>query len=211
MEIYLIVILGGPFFARWTFALWEQPDFYFKNPMALFQIWEGGFVYFGGMVGSLVLTWFYLRRLKQALWPWLDFFAPVLSLGYALGRLGCLWAGCCYGQICELPWAMRFPLIDENFRHPTQFYAFLLEMIAFVGVLALSKYSVKNSSLAQRLRPGFVFAVWLVLHGAGRLVMELFRDDARGPTIVGFTLGQWMATVVVISGFVFGIKKSTGR
>ncbi len=207
LEIYLLVIVGGPVFARLIFAVWEQPEFYMRHPLSILNIWEGGFVYFGGMIGSIALTAIYLRKLKQSIWPWLDFFAPVLSLGYALGRLGCFWAGCCYGDICDLPWAMQFPLVDANFRHPTQLYATFCELLAFFVVFRLSNNIAKDAPATKDLRPGFVFACWLVLHGAGRLVMEFFRDDARGPVVLGLTLGQWVAGVVVLAGVRLAISR----
>ncbi|MGZ3692355.1 MAG: prolipoprotein diacylglyceryl transferase, partial [Pseudobdellovibrio sp.] len=97
---------------------------------------------------------------------WADFFAPLLSLSHALGRIGCLLSGCCFGIECDLPWAL-------DGRHPTVLYLFFGE----IAILFVLLYFEQRRHL---YKPGDLFAKWILLHSVVRLNVEYFRDDFRG-------------------------------
>ena len=85
---------------------------YRDNPREIFAVWSGGLELLGGVIlGSLVLTIYFVARKRPAL-NILDILAPSLMIGIAIGRVGCLLNGCCYGNVCELPWAIEFPAIN---------------------------------------------------------------------------------------------------
>ena len=135
--------------------------------------WRGGFVFYGGLALALPTLWFLVRRYGLAPWPTFDAFAPALAVAHALGRVGCFFGGCCYGAVCHVPWAVRFP--EESLpgalpRHPTQLYEAGAEAAIFLGLLWLAR---------RRPAAGRVFAGWLVAYGAARFVIELFRGDAE--------------------------------
>lgn len=187
MALMLGAVVGG----RLLHVLYEEPGYYLENPLAVLKIWQGGFVFYGGLFGALATAAFWSRRYTVPMMRWADFFAPVLALGYALGRLGCFFNGCCHGRVCELPWAVAG-------RHPTQLYATSMELLALFALLAFERR--KDRGL------GSVFFLWLVLHALNRLVMEHFRDDDRGPTPLGFSLGTWVSLLLLLSG-VFGLRR----
>jgi len=121
-----------------------------------FRFWEGGLVFYGGVVGAAGVLVYFSRKHGWPLATLVDLFAPGLPLGHALGRLGCLAAGCCFGRPSHAPWAMAFPpgsvafrelapggLIDEATGrtvplHPTQLYESLAELAIF-GLLMLAQ------------------------------------------------------------------------
>jgi phosphatidylglycerol---prolipoprotein diacylglyceryl transferase len=193
LDLGLIIGLGMILGGRLFHVFFEQPDYYMQNPSAIFYIWQGGFVYYGGLLFSLLLAWFWCWREKLNPWRFADFFAPVLGAAHAAGRLGCFLNGCCYGKVCDWPWAVRFTS-HESWglavvpRHPTQLYALVWEAIAVGLVLLLEK---------RPRAPGFIFSLWLAAHAIGRLMMEHFRDDDRGPMLGGFSVGTWISLALL--------------
>lgn len=135
--------------------------------------WRGGFVFYGGVALAVPVALWLTRRYQLAAWPTLDAFAPALALAHAFGRLGCYLGGCCYGAVCHLPWAVRFPedsLAGAAPRHPTQLYESAAELAVFAALWWLA---------SRRPPAGRVFAAWLVLYPAARFVIELFRGDGE--------------------------------
>jgi len=194
MDLCLTFMIGGFIGARLFHVLYEDPRFFYENPNEIFKVWKGGFVFFGGFIGALVscLTLFHFRKKKVA--PWLDVFAPVLAMGYGIGRIGCFLNGCCYGRACELAWAV------DN-KHPTQLYASFWELSVMALLLWLEKRKFKP-------RSGQLFYIWLTLHGLGRIIMEYFRDDPRGPEPYGLSIATYISLVLIISGLFFILKRN---
>lgn len=192
-NLCLIIMTAGFLGGRLFHILFEYPDLYWQSPMQILRFWEGGFVFFGGMLLALIGSAIYLWLKKENFLYWADFFAPIVALGYAFGRLGCLLGGCCYGQFCDLAWAI-------NGRHPTQIYAFICEIILFLFLLKKEK---------QNLPVGTLFSYWLIGHGLGRLFMESFRADFRGFQPLGFSLGSWFSLFCLAVGFGLFLKTTT--
>lgn len=165
-------------------VLFESPQNYFQDPKTIFYMWQGGFVFYGGLLAVLPSTYLFCKIKKQDFLSWADFFVPFISVGYIFGRLGCFLAGCCYGKSCDLPWAI-------NNLHPTQLYAVLAEALVFLLLLSEKKMN----------RPkGVLFATWMIGHGIGRLFMEPFRDDFRGPEVSGLSISQILSLILVVTG-----------
>lgn len=179
LHICFLVMVTGFIGARMFHVLYEAPEHYSQHPLDVFKFWMGGFVFYGGMLTSFVVSWFYLSYRKESFGFWADFFAPFMALGYGLGRGACFFAGCCYGKFCELPWAVEG-------RHPTQLYALIYEVGVFFYLSR--KKSTKYS--------GDLFAQWIILHSLGRLVLEYYRDDYRGALIGGLTISTWVSLVL---------------
>ena len=76
---------------------------------AVFRFWEGGFVFYGGVIATGLIILLFCRREGWSFWRLADLAAPTLAIGHALGRLGCFFAGCCFGKSCQAPWAVSFP------------------------------------------------------------------------------------------------------
>ncbi len=203
LDLCLLIMISGFVGARLFHVIFEYPQMYIKDPIRILYFWHGGFVFYGGFIcafgaGVLLLV---KRKLKPG--PWLDLFAPVGSLGYAIGRLSCLAAGCCYGKETSLPWAMHFPPGVEAPHgvglHPTQIYSFLLALFTTLALLLLEKKKVFSGT-------GFLFGIWILLMGINRLITEQFRADWRGEDIFSLSLSSWISIVLILSGLLLSYR-----
>lgn len=186
IDLAFVILVSGLIGGRLFHVLYETPEAYLQEPLKIFYLWQGGFVFYGGFILSALASIFYCYYKKQDFFEWADFFAPLLAAGYIYGRIGCFLAGCCYGQSCDLPWA-----IED--RHPTQLYAVVTEFILLLILLSEKK----------QMRPqGVLFSTWVLGHAIGRLFMEPYRDDFRGQTIFGLSVSQVLSIgLLAIGGF----------
>ncbi|NIA19941.1 MAG: prolipoprotein diacylglyceryl transferase, partial [Xanthomonadaceae bacterium] len=99
----LFAILG----ARLLYVLINL-SYYRLHPLEILYIWRGGLVFYGGFIAAVSAVYFRLRSYHLSIWLIADIAAPALVLAQAVGRFGCLAAGCCYGAACTLPFAIHF-------------------------------------------------------------------------------------------------------
>ncbi len=186
-------LVGGLIGARLDFVIQNYDE---VSDDLLGNVVSGsGLVWFGGLVGGTVgvLLWARWRGfLGTAL---LDLAAPALALGYAVGRIGCQLSGDGdYGKPWDGPWAMAYPdgtvPTDEQV-HPTPVY----EAIA-MGLVALVLWRLRD-----RLTGGRLFALYLVLAGLERMLVEFVRrnDDVA----LGLTQPQLISVAMVVAGAVW--------
>src|SRR5262245_2571009 len=113
-----------------------------------FSLLRSGGVFYGGLIAASVTCIYQLRKHKLPLWQSGDLFAPGIALGYMVGRLGCLAAGCCYGRPTTVPWAVTFtdPAAALNVGtplnqalHPTQLYESVAGLVIFLILVATER------------------------------------------------------------------------
>jgi phosphatidylglycerol:prolipoprotein diacylglycerol transferase len=212
------ILLGAVVGARLLYVVsyWDRA---FENPLfprapwtEVFMVQRGGLVFYGGLIGASLACILYARLRKLPLWKLADVLAPSIALGYVFGRIGCLFNGCCYGRLCELPWALRYPNQSDIWRqhheiglaevngpsaplHPTQIYDALLSLGLYLGL----------AWLFQRKKfDGQVFAVYLLGYAVTRSIVELFRGDYAAAQIrAGLTPAHWISVGVFLTGVVF--------
>ncbi|QDK39097.1 prolipoprotein diacylglyceryl transferase [Bdellovibrio sp. NC01] len=204
LDLSLIIMVSGFIGARLMHVFYENLTYYQEDYMRILYFWDGGFVYFGGAILAAALCVLFLEiKAPKDTERYLDLFAPVTAFAYGFGRLGCLLAGCCYGKYCELPWAI-------SGRHPTQVYAFLWEMgvvCILMGVESIGANHRRPKSLGDA---GSVFYLWMILHGIGRLLMEAFREDFRGPSL-GISISSWISIALIALGLLLLLRRKPTR
>lgn len=194
IDLTLVVLVAGFIGARLLHVFYEDPTYYYENPWNVLKIWNGGFVYLGGMILAAMAAALFCDLKREPFWMWADLAAPPAAMTYALGRIGCFLNGCCYGRECVLPWAVY---MGDAHRHPTQLYATLWELFTVLVLLMIEKLT----SMQRRHRtPGTIWSVWLIFHGTGRLIMEQFRVDPRGPDLLGSSIGSWLSAGLILMG-----------
>jgi phosphatidylglycerol---prolipoprotein diacylglyceryl transferase len=155
-------------------------------------------VFYGGLIAAVLVAVLYLRWHRLPLWTTTDCFAPGIALGHAIGRVGCLMAGCCYGRPAAVPWAVTFhsKIAEANVGtplnvplHPTQLYEAGAELIILGVLLALERRG--------RSFPGRTFWSYLLLYGISRFVIEFFRGDNRGMVFTLLSTSQVVSLLLV--------------
>ncbi|MBX2810851.1 MAG: prolipoprotein diacylglyceryl transferase [Myxococcales bacterium] len=91
------LVISGIAGARILFIMVEWDAVYARDPLKIFRIWEGGFVFYGGFIGALLFSIAYCRHHSRSFFMVADTLIPYVALGHFFGRLGCLAAGCCWG------------------------------------------------------------------------------------------------------------------
>lgn len=180
--------------AKFLFLL-TIPNNLFLGLLTESTFWTGGgFVFYGGLLGGLFFLFlfryiFKLRLDAQIFWP----IIPALSLGHGIGRIGCLLAGCCFGEVTDAWWGVY---LHGAHRHPTQ----LLEAM---GLLALGIYSLKRKKAASSLASDYLLG-----YGFLRFGVELLRgDEIRGEWGV-LTPSQWISLGLILAGLILKFRKS---
>ena len=192
-DISTVILLSSLLGARGLYILTHLDEFRGDwwstvNPMqADGTIGIAGLVLVGGVLAAIPAAIWYTRKRGQNVLEVIDLLSPSLALGMALGRVGCLLNGCCYGKSCELPWAITYPESSHLHMlgaiHPTQAYL----MLGDLGLMALLLW------LARRRRfPGQIFASFLMAYAPLRFTVEFLRDY-EASMILG-QVGTWSVT-----------------
>lgn len=194
-------LIAGFIGARLLFV-YTQWNEYQQNPLEILKFWQGGFVFFGGLVLVVpYVLWFAAKRGWNG-WTLADVLVPCLAVGHAFGRLGCFAAGCCYGKPTDSVFGVRFnsDLVEVGLRgvplHPTQLYESVGLFILF-GVLMFVR--------KRRQFRGQVGLIYFLTYPILRSIIETFRgDDVRG-----FVFNTGISTSQFISIFAFILALST--
>ena len=206
MDLCFYVLIAAILGSR-LFYVATSPEMFLKNPVEILKIWNGGLVFYGGFIAAMVTGVIFLKVKNIPLWKTIDIMAPSIALAHFFGRIGCFFAGCCYGKYCDLPWAVTFNHSDSLAPtgiplHPTQLYEALGNLAIFLFLFFFRK--VKKFD-------GQIFWIYVLLYGITRSVIETFRGDFRGDYIFGYlsvsqVIGGFMAVVSLIMLFIFRKK-----
>jgi len=199
VDASLYLFLGGIVGARLAFVAVAHERFT-EHPLDTVKIWQGGLVFYGGLVGAVLAGMAFLKRRKLPIWDWSDLLAPVAMLALAVGRIGCFLNGCCYGKIAPgLAWGVTYPVshpahgLHQLPVHPTQIYASLSALFIFGALLLMQR--------RQRF-PGQVFWTMVLMYACARFVIEFFRADPRGK-IGPLSTSQALSVAAAVAAIVF--------
>jgi phosphatidylglycerol:prolipoprotein diacylglycerol transferase len=182
---------------------------FLSDPAQIFSLstLQAAGVFQGGLILAFATAFFYVRHARLPWMPTLDAFAPGIALGHAIGRIGCFAAGCCWGDRCDLPWAVTFHNPEANALtgvplgvplHPSQIY----EMLTELGVFAFLYWRFGRAHA-----PGKIMGLYLVLSSAARFGIEFTRFHEQG-TYFGLSLTQWIAIGVGLAGVLLLLRPS---
>ena len=172
------------------------------------QVMQGGFVFYGGLIGGLLGLIIYVKAFKMEFFSFSDVCAAVIPLGHALGRVGCYTAGCCYG----IPYDGFGAVVYTNTLGHTPLNTPLLP-IQLIEALCLLVLFVVMIVLYNKIKTkGAVTGIYLVGYGILRFVLEFFRGDLeRGHLLL--STSQWISIAMVIGGcsLLYCIKKKVNN
>jgi phosphatidylglycerol:prolipoprotein diacylglycerol transferase len=195
------VIVGG----RLGYSLFYQPAIWLR-PWQVFELWNGGMSFHGGLVGVLVALWLFARRNRLDLLRVLDYVACAAPFGMILVRLANFVNGELWGRPSNLPWAMVFPGSGDGVpRHPSQLYEAALEggLLMVVLVWLFWRTDARN-------RPGCLAGTGLLLYGVARFLLEFTRQPDKGLEHLawGLTMGQTLCVPMILAGAWLLIRSS---
>lgn len=195
-DLGFTLIISGIIGARILFVIVNLPE-YLSKPMKIIMVWEGGLIFYGGILGALLAGIIFIKRHSLPFWQVVDILAPALILAQAIGRIGCFMAGCCYGHATSLPWGVKFTNPNTLapmgiFIHPTQLYHFF----ANITIFFLLYYFLRK----KRTFTGQIFCLYLCLYPIGRFLIEFFRGDSRTFLIGPINLTQVISIVIFLGG-----------
>jgi phosphatidylglycerol:prolipoprotein diacylglycerol transferase len=184
IDVTFYLLLAGLVGARVVYILTQLPTM-LAHPSEIFMFWRGGLVWYGGFLGAFVALVLYTRKHRLNLLKYVDVLIGPMALAHAFGRVGCLFAGCCYGSLTKVPWAIVFPpgsmaQQDQHLAglvsavapalpvHPTQLYEALGELLLF--------WLVTYVRPTKRFH-GQLFLIWLTAYPILRSLIEMLRGD----------------------------------
>jgi len=184
VDLFFYSVLSAILGSRILFILINL-DAYRENPLEVFRIWEGGLVFYGGLISAIGVSLAYMKWHRLPIWKWADLFSPSVALGLFFGRIGCFFAGCCYGKETSLFWGITFTDPNSLARlnvplHPTQLYE---------AASSLAIFFFLNRMEGKKVFHGQIFWLFLFLYSAARFLIEMVRDDPRG-----FIFGDVLST-----------------
>jgi phosphatidylglycerol:prolipoprotein diacylglycerol transferase len=177
-------------------------DYYSHNLREIFSLstLRSAGVYYGGLLLALAAAFWYLAKKRLPAWKIADLAAPGIALGQAIGRLGCLSAGCCYGKPTHVPWAITFTnqyaydnvgVTLNTPLHPTQIYESLATFALFLYL---------TWRLSRKHLTGQILLEYLALYALLRFVIEFFRNDDRGFVLYGLLSTSQFVSILTALG-----------
>jgi phosphatidylglycerol:prolipoprotein diacylglycerol transferase len=225
LDFVFLAVLAGFGGGRLLYILTDLKGFA-ADPMA-YILSRTGFVFLGGLIGAAAAMVWYVRARRLPVWATADVVLPTLALGHAFGRIGCHFAGCCYGGVCTAPVAIQVPrvVLKDNTYWPNAYLDHLqrgevlpsspvslpvwpVQLMEAGGLFVLS--AVLVWLLSRRMRTGMVAGAYLLGYGAMRFGLEFLRGDAARGFLWegGLSTSQAISAVMIVAGVVV---LATGR
>jgi len=200
--VYIIIgiILGG----RIGYVLFYNPEYYLKNLSQILMIWNGGMSFHGGLIGVFIATLIFGGKKNINPYIFLDLIALVAPIGIFFGRIANFINSELYGRESEVFWAVKFKIIDNVSRHPSQIYEAIFEgLILFL----LLNFFRKKDNLRK---PGLISGLFLIFYSTFRFGLEFFRvpDKQIGYLLFNLTLGQILSVIFLFLGIAIFLKKN---
>lgn len=187
------IIIGGRLF---YVLFYDQTLLGFPE---VFQLWNGGMSFHGGLTGLVLALLLYAKKHKLKGLRIADYIACVAPFGQMLGRLANFVNGELWGRQTDVPWAIIFPGGGEVARHPSQLYAAATEGLLIFVVLQLLFWKTD-----ARYKPGFLLGLAVALYACARFFGEFFREpDAQLTEFAmntGLSMGQWLTLPMFLIG-----------
>ena len=191
---YLIlgIIVGG----RLGYILFYNPVYYLNNTTSIFKIWEGGMSFHGGLIGVIIMSFWFAKKNNQNFFSYLDVISIVAPIGIFFGRIANFINSELYGFETNFYWGVKFILVDDLYRHPSQLYeAFFEGLILFLILIYFRKKEFMKV-------PGLISGLFLIFYSIFRFIIEFFRvpDEQLGYIFLNLTMGQIISFVFLLIG-----------
>ncbi len=190
----LAIVVGG----RLGQVIFYEWSHYSAHPLEIFELWNGGMSFHGGMLAACLVIWYIARRAKISILTIGDVCAAAAPIGIFLGRIANFIRPELWGRPTDVAWAMVFPDVDDLPRHPSQLYEGALEGLVLFVVLAVF---IRSGAFR---RPGLISGIFCVGYAVARTFCEFFRepDPQLEQLAHGLTMGMVLSAPLFIVGVV---------
>ncbi|MCX7994417.1 MAG: prolipoprotein diacylglyceryl transferase [candidate division WOR-3 bacterium] len=189
------VIIGG----RILYVIFHPSEF--RDVVSIFEIWNGGMMFFGGFIGAFIAGAIYVKKQNLSIPALGDMVSPSIALGEFFTRIGCFLNGCCFGTPTTLPWGVRFPAGSFAWNagfdhpvHPTQLYSSLFGLLLFFFLQRM---------LLHKHKEGQVFSYFLIFYGGFRFGVDFIRYYEN---VSNFLINQIISIIIVFAGLILLVR-----
>ena len=193
------IIIGG----RLGYVLFYNFNYFLENFLEIFMIWNGGMSFHGGIIGVIIATIIFSNKHKINSLIFLDLISLTAPIGIFFGRIANFINSELYGRETDVAWSVKFLLVDNISRHPSQLYEAIFEgLILFFLLSYLAKTEVFK-------KPGLISAFFLIMYSFCRFILEFFRapDYQIGYLAYHLTLGQIISIIFFFLGMLLYLVK----
>ncbi len=195
--------LGSLLYTLVTYSFQEILDHISKGNFSLF----GGLVFYGALIGGIIGCMLGIRIAKLDLCISEKIIIPYVPIGHAVGRIGCLLAGCCYGMEYTGPFAIYYSnsitgLLPQQGYFPIQILEALLNICICLILLKVRKKTTQKFEL---------LAVYFILYGCVRFLLEFLRGDTIRGIYYNISTSQWISLTLFILGFLYIVCLKTAK
>ncbi|WP_029322626.1 prolipoprotein diacylglyceryl transferase [Butyrivibrio sp. AE3004] len=194
--IFYCAIIGGLLGCRLLFYVVELPNI-MKDP-SIFWDFANGYVVYGGIIGGILASYIYVKRKHEDFLKYFDVVMPAVAIAQGFGRIGCFCAGCCYGAETTSPFHVVFTHSDFA---PNGVQLIPTQLMSSAGDFLIGAFLIWFSGKTET--KGRTAAMYLVMYGIGRFIIEFFRADYRGSIGVLSTSQIISFVIVSIGAFLF--------
>lgn len=199
IDLSFYAIIGGIIGAKVLYFITEANSIV-NNPRVILDMLTSGFVVYGSILGGILGAYIYCRKQKLNFLEHFDLLVPSLAIAQGIGRIGCLLAGCCYGNETN-------SFIGIIFRHsnyapngvklyPTQIFSSLGDFLIGGVLILFARKQRKNGKVA---------GLYLVLYSIGRFLIEFLRNDPRGK-VAFLSTSQFICLFILVGGIILMYK-----
>lgn len=187
------LIIGSKFFGILSKGMYNLVETGYWNLHD--SVFNSGIVYWGGLLGFLLAIWLSCRLFKKNFEDIANSLAVVIPLFHTFGRIGCFFAGCCYGKINEGPFSLPYRIGVEGIwekRLPAQLIEASFELFVFIVLLRV--YLKRD-----REKGVYLIYLYLALYSVFRLFIEFFRDDSIRGVVGILSFSQIISLISIMS------------
>lgn len=202
-NLAVLAVIAGLVGAKLLYIITVLPDI-IKNPSLLISEFNSGFVIYGGVIGGVLMGYWYARNRKWSFLKMFDIAAPLLAMAQGFGRIGCLFAGCCYGKETDFFFGIQF---DHSPYAPNHVSLIPTQAISSLGDFAIAGVLFWFDNRRKK-KDGHTGSLYLVLYSIGRFIIEIFRDDPRGSVFNILSTSQFICIFIFIAGIILFLVSS---
>lgn len=190
--ILICAVLGAAIGTRLLYYIVNIPQI-LENPSILWNF-KNGYVVYGGIIFGVLFGYIYCTRKNVSFLQYFDLVMPSVSVAQGFGRIGCFFAGCCYGRQTDSWFHIVYTHSDFA---PNQIPLVPTQLLSSAGNFIIAGILFWYSSRSKK--DGMVGAMYMILYSIGRFFIEIFRNDFRGEW-GGWSTSQLISIIVLLLG-----------